>query len=113
MGMRYDQLDLNFDFNDLADLDRHRIVIAYDTPSNKRRRKLARTALSYADRVQQSVFEAYLTDVQLRILARTLTTISNPDEDDIRIYPQCARCASLRQLIGKAMPTLAPLLVVA
>ena len=70
-------------------------------------------ALSYADRVQQSVFEAYLTDIQLRILARTLTTISNPDEDDIRIYPQCARCASLRQLIGKAMPTLAPLLVVA
>ena len=47
------------------------------------------------------------------VSARTLTTISNPDEDDIRIYPQCARCASLRQLIGKAMPTLAPLLVVA
>ena len=111
--MRFDQLELNFDLSQSPSLERHRIVIAYDTPSARRRRKLARTALSYATRVQQSVYEAELTEAQLRVLARTLGTICDAGLDDIRLYPQCARCAALRQFLGKATPIARPLLVVA
>ena len=111
--MRFDQLQLNFDFPAAPGLDRHRVVIAYDTPCARRRRKFARTALSYATRVQQSVYEAELTEAQLRLLARTLGSISNAALDDIRLYPQCARCAALRQFLGKAMPIPRPMLVVA
>lgn len=94
-------------------LDRHRIVIAYDTPSDRRRRKLARCAESYASRVQQSVFEANLDDTQLRLFVRVLASIVDAGEDDVRLYPQCVRCAAARQLIGRAKPATAPSLVVA
>jgi CRISPR-associated protein Cas2 len=112
MGMRFDQLQFDFD-RALGRLpDRHRVVLAYDTPSARRRRKFARTALSYAERVQQSVYEADLTETQLKLLTRTLAGLAS-DEDDIRLYPQCARCAAMRLWIGKARPPSELLLVVA
>ena len=111
--MRFDHFQLNFDLSQAAGLDRHRIVIAYDTPNNKRRRLFARTALSYATRVQQSVYEAELTEQQLRLLASCLRSIADAELDDVRVYPQCARCASLRQFLGKAAPAPRPVLVVA
>ena len=56
--MRFDQFQLNFDLSQAAGLDRHRIVIAYDTPNNKRRRLFARTALSYARQANRGSIEA-------------------------------------------------------
>jgi CRISPR-associated protein Cas2 len=91
---------LDFEFSNAPGLDRHRVIIAYDSPNNRRRRKLARCALSYGERVQQSVFEANLTDAQLRVLARTLESLTQPGEDDVRLYPQCVRCAALCHVIG-------------
>lgn len=88
-------------------------MIAYDTPSNRRRRKFARAALSYADRVQRSVYEAALTDAQLRVLTRTLGSIADLTADDIRLYPQCSRCAGLSVRLGKALPPTPQSLVVA
>lgn len=106
------QLRLDLDLTPTAPIGRHRVILAYDTPSARRRRKFARTALSYATRVQQSVYEAELTDVQLRLLSRTLSHLSC-DEDDIRLYPQCTRCAAMRACIGKAIAPTGLLLVVA
>ena len=106
-------MQFNFDFSESPQLDRHQIVLAYDIPNDRRRRKIARIALSYASRVQRSVFEAHLTDAQARVLARTLQSVVDPSEDDIRLYPQCMRCASLRTMLGLARPTLAPMLIVA
>jgi CRISPR-associated protein Cas2 len=111
--MRLDQLQLDFDFSNSPGLDRHTVVIAYDTPSNRRRRKLARVALSYADRVQRSVYEASLTDAQLRVLVRSLGSVADLGADDIRLFPQCTRCAALSLRLGKARPPAAPCLVVA
>ena len=111
--MRYDQFELNFDISEHPGIDRHRIVIAYDTPDHSRRRKMAKMAVSYATRVQKSVYEAMLTDAQLRILAGGMARIADAEEDDIRLYPQCARCMELRKLIGKAMPPASPILIVA
>ena len=54
-----------------------------------------------------------LTDAQLRILAGGMARIADAEEDDIRLYPQCARCMELRKLIGKAMPPASPILIVA
>lgn len=111
------QLDLPFDISASPGLERHRIVIAYDTPSDRRRRKLARCALSYAERVQQSVFEGLLTDAQVRVLTRSLIALADHAEDDIRLYPQCRRCAAMRAVLGSkaacADAARQPLLVVA
>lgn len=111
------QLDLPFDISASPGLERHRVVIAYDTPSDRRRRKLARCALSYAERVQQSVFEAMLTDAQVRVLTRSLLVLADQAEDDIRLYPQCQRCAGMRAVLGHRAASVeaarAPALVVA
>lgn len=44
-------------------------MIAYDSPSNKRRRKLAKLLEGYGERLQGSVFECRLQPHQLRRLS--------------------------------------------
>ncbi len=91
-----------FDFSKHPLLERHRVVLAYDTPSDRRRRRIARIALAYAARVQKSVFEAELTDAQLRVLGKALAQVIDLDDgDDIRLYPQCRRCAALSLGLGR------------
>lgn len=111
--MARDPFQLTFDFTSLITIDRHRIILAYDTPCNRRRRHFAKIALGYTQRIQKSVYEADLTDVQARIMTKALMRIADPVEDDIRIYPQCSRCAAMCSMLGKAMPIASPRLVVA
>jgi CRISPR-associated protein Cas2 len=51
-------------------------VIAYDSPSNKRRRKLAKLLEGYGERLQWSVFECHLQPNQLRRLRQGLNRIA-------------------------------------
>ncbi|MFO0827625.1 MAG: CRISPR-associated endonuclease Cas2 [Phycisphaerales bacterium] len=72
---------------------RYVTVIAYDTPSNRRRRKLARLADDFGDRVQKSVFEAHLTDEQRQRLVAALHRLVHPSEDAVFVMAACPRCA--------------------
>jgi CRISPR-associated protein Cas2 len=51
-------------------------VIAYDSPSNKRRRKLAKLLVGYGERLQWSVFECRLQPHQLQRLRQGLNRIA-------------------------------------
>ena len=62
-----------------------RWVIAYDSPSNKRRRKLAKLLEGYGERLQWSVFECRLQPHQLRRLRQLLACIATA-EDSVRIW---------------------------
>lgn len=62
------------------------LVIAYDTPSNKRRAKLAKTLKTYGERKQWSVFEVQITRQQYLILKRDIEAIIDRSEDVIAIY---------------------------
>ncbi len=67
------------------------VVVAYDvstdTPAGRRRlRKVAEACVGFGQRVQDSVFECHLTDVQLEKLRHKLLEIINEDEDSLRIY---------------------------
>ena len=61
-------------------------VIAYDSPSNKRRRKLAKILEAYGEWLQWSVFECRLQPHQLRRLRQLLACIATAD-DSVRIWP--------------------------
>jgi CRISPR-associated protein Cas2 len=61
-------------------------VIAYDSPSNKRRRKLAKLLEGYGERLQWSVFECPLQPNQLQRLRQMLARIATTD-DSVRIWP--------------------------
>jgi CRISPR-associated protein Cas2 len=78
-------------------------VVAYDSPSNKRRRKLAKLLEGYGERLQWSVFECRLQPHQLRRLRQGLMGIAT-GEDSVRLWvvPQRARAA---EQLGKPVET--------
>ncbi len=62
-------------------------IICYDTPSDKRRRKIVKIMESYGQRAQYSVFECDITDREQITLEGKLSKVVGEDEDDIRFYP--------------------------
>ena len=61
--------------------------VATDTAAGRRRlRKAAEACLAYGQRVQKSVFECSLTDMQLEALRQRLLGIVDEGEDSLRIY---------------------------
>lgn len=67
------------------------ILITYDVNTTekagqKRLRQVARACMDYGQRVQNSVFECELTEVQLTLLKTKLSSIIDPNRDTIRIY---------------------------
>lgn len=68
-----------------------RIIVSYDvstkTPAGRSRlRRVARVCKSYGVRVQFSVFECSVSDIQLPILRHRLLDIVRIDEDSLRFY---------------------------
>lgn len=90
----------------------HHVVIAYDTPDDRRRRKLAKAILRYAIRTQESLYEAELTESQVRSISRALAAVAT-DEDDLRLFHQCSRCAAQQVFLGKAQSIAGPRFIVA
>jgi CRISPR-associated protein Cas2 len=66
-------------------------LIAYDTPDDLRRRRFARVLDGWGQRVQDSVYEAWLEARQLSHLMGELQALADPVEDSIRIYRLCGR----------------------
>ncbi len=67
------------------------ILIAYDVSTEtsegqRRLRKVAETCLAYGQRVQKSVFECTLTEMQLEQLKHLLLQCMDEKEDSLRIY---------------------------
>jgi CRISPR-associated protein Cas2 len=66
-------------------------VVAYDTPSDRRRRKLAKLLEGYGHRVQDSVYECWLLPHQRNRLVARLRAAMHPACDKIRMYPLCGK----------------------
>ena len=82
-----------------------RWVVAYDSPCDKRRRKLATLLEGYGVRVQHSVFECQLRPSTLTQLRLRLERLIKSDQDRVRLWPlssyNCARIVTL----GIPVPT--------
>jgi CRISPR-associated protein Cas2 len=61
-------------------------VITYDVSDSRRRRALVRVLESFGERVQGSVFEAWLTDIECKKLERLATACLKNAEDKLAIY---------------------------
>ena len=76
-----------------------RWVVAYDSPCDKRRRKLATLLEGYGVRVQHSVFECQLRPTILTQLRLRLERLIKSDQDRVRLWPlsrrNCARIVNL------------------
>ncbi len=83
-----------------------RILIAYDvctvTPEGERRlRRVATTCMGFGQRVQKSVFECAVTEVQFDKLRRRLLEEVNLEEDNLRIYRLPENLEQFREIHGR------------
>ncbi len=67
------------------------VLVAYDVSTEtregqRRLRRVAKACEGYGQRVQKSVFECVLTEVQLERLVQRLVAEIEPAEDSLRIY---------------------------
>ena len=76
-----------------------RTVIAFDVSDDKRRAKLVKVLLSYAHRVQKSVFEAdSLPEAVFLKLRSKVERYIEPKTDRIRYYRMCVTCGARTEL---------------
>jgi CRISPR-associated protein Cas2 len=89
-------------------MERTFYVLAYDIANNKRRNKIAKLCEAWADRVQESVFEAYLAPAELEKLLKKADRLMKPEEDSLRIYMLCSACKGKIAMRGQGQVTPAP-----
>jgi len=75
-------------------------VVAYDIPSDKRRKKVSDLLEGYGQRVQYSVFECLLELDQYRELQRRLRHRLDLLEDQVRFYPLSGHTLSRAEAWG-------------
>jgi CRISPR-associated protein Cas2 len=83
-------------------------VIAYDVTDDKRRSKVARTLEAIGERVQGSVFEAYLTPAELEKLLKKIKKLIKGEEDSLRVYLLCGACREKVHTEGRGKVTPPP-----
>lgn len=82
-------------------------LIAYDIADDKRRRRLAKYLENHTDRVQESVFEGWLSPEEVRQLSTKVSSMIELKEDTVRLYPISGDAQRRRQTQG-TMPTTEP-----
>jgi CRISPR-associated protein Cas2 len=83
-------------------------VLAYDIADDKRRVRIARLMESLGERVQGSVFEAYLNAGELQTLLRKVRKVLRAEEDGLRIYLLCEACRAKIAVEGQGRATPPP-----
>ena len=83
-------------------------LLAYDVTDDRRRAKLAKFLESLGARVQGSVFEAYLTDEELKKLKTRVQRVLEMKQDSLRIYFVCETCRGKEQTVGVGKVTEPP-----
>ena len=82
------------------------ILVTYDVNTltregRSRLRRVAKVCLNYGQRVQYSVFECQVNDMELSALRGKLLNVIEPTEDSLRIYKIIEPLENNREEIGK------------
>jgi CRISPR-associated protein Cas2 len=75
------------------------VLVSYDIADDRQRNKVATLLEARGTRVQYSVFECNLTEVQLVGLKKKLAKFVKED-DSIRFYRLCKECVERVEIIG-------------
>ncbi len=67
-------------------------MLCYDVTDDRTRGKIATALRGVGERVQESVYECFLSQDHLHRLLNTLNPMLDPACDSLRAYPMCAWC---------------------
>jgi CRISPR-associated protein Cas2 len=76
------------------------ILVCYDIPDDRRRKKVAKALAGLGRRVQYSVFLVHRAGPA--DIASALSPLLRLAEDDVRIHPLCGTCEPKAVLLGRA-----------
>lgn len=76
-------------------------IIAYDITDSRRRVRIDSVLKNYAVRVQESIFEGWISHSNLRKLRRELKEEMDAAHDHIRLYTLCHWCEGAIKSQGK------------
>ena len=83
-------------------------VLAYDIVDDRRRLRVAKCLEAVGDRVQESVFEVYLTAAELDRLLKRLNKVLVKEDDSLRVYFLCEDCRRKARAVGRGQMTPPP-----
>ena len=76
-------------------------LISYDISDPQRLQKIAKIMEDFGTRVLYSVFECFLTPIQLKSLRKSVESLVDPLEDSVRYYVICEKCERFIEHIGR------------
>ncbi len=83
-------------------------LVVYDIPDNRRRYQLSKLLEGHGRRVQESVFECFLTQAEMERLYQQIAGRLNPQEDNVRIYWVPPKALAKTKTIGSEKPAPPP-----
>jgi CRISPR-associated protein Cas2 len=83
-------------------------LIVYDIGHPRRLARVAKLMEQFGKRVQNSVFEAWLTRAELRQVMDRLQSRIDAEEDSVLIYYLCTACSEKKRKIGKSVVVIPP-----
>ncbi|MGP1388011.1 MAG: CRISPR-associated endonuclease Cas2 [Thainema sp.] len=83
-------------------------LVVYDIADNRRRVKLAQLLEGYGRRVQESVFECFLSLDEMKRLHQQVMRRIKQEEDNVRFYWIPSQAVEKTLVIGGAAPTPPP-----
>jgi CRISPR-associated protein Cas2 len=84
------------------------IVVVYDIADDKRRLKLSNFLEGHGRRVQESVFECFMSLDEMRRLHKKICRRVKPLEDNVRFYWLAADAVTKILTIGSELPLAPP-----
>jgi CRISPR-associated protein Cas2 len=83
-------------------------LVVYDIADHRRRVKLAQLLEGYGRRVQESVFECFLSLNEMKQLHQQVMQRVKPEEDNVRFYWIPSQAMEKTLVIGGTAPTPPP-----
>ena len=81
------------------------MIVAYDIADPKRLSRIAKIMLDYGVRVQKSIFEVALNGPRFREMKERIEKIICQEEDGVKYFPLCEKCAGTVEIIGQGQFT--------
>lgn len=88
------------------------VIITYDITDDNVRTKLANKLKDFGKRVQYSVFEGDITEVEKANLKEMLSKVKLDEDDSIRLYSLCKACVKSVEIWGSGEVTKDPEVVI-
>ncbi len=76
------------------------VVVSYDIPSNRTRRKLHKLLSGYGEWTQYSIFECIVSEKLYSELKKKIVKLVDSEIDSVRCYALCAPCKEKIEIIG-------------